>query len=222
MPSGMCASAPPSRTQTYSACAPDRTPKTRSPTANSRTALPDLLHLARQLDAGDLLLRSAQTGDEAADEELGAAQPGVRPRDRRREDLGPGPRRPVGTGRSTSSTRRISGGPYLSWTTARILVLVVTTLYPSRQLWSMRPQHSARAESDEFRAARASPSRTYGGGAPMSANSSWPKGVAAITLFVEDLGGGEAVLPSRSSTCPCSSRTTTRPRSGSGTRSSTC
>ena len=32
-----------------------------------------------------------------------------------------------GTGRSTSSTRRTSGGPYLSWTTARIVVLVVTT-----------------------------------------------------------------------------------------------
>ena len=39
-PAGMWASAPASRTQTSSAFAPERRPKTRSPTANSVTAPP--------------------------------------------------------------------------------------------------------------------------------------------------------------------------------------
>ena len=42
---------------------------------------------ARELEAESLLLRPAEPGEEAADEELGAAQPGIRARDRRRVDL---------------------------------------------------------------------------------------------------------------------------------------
>ena len=66
IPSGMCATAPLSRTHTYSACArrSPSTPKTRSPTANSVTAAPTL-DLAGELHAEDLPLRPADAREEA-------------------------------------------------------------------------------------------------------------------------------------------------------------
>jgi len=77
----------------------------------------DYLDLSSQLHAADLPLRSAEAGEEAGDERLGCAEPAVRPvtvvawiLTRTSSSLG--------TGRSTSSSRRTSGGPYVSWTTA--------------------------------------------------------------------------------------------------------
>src|SRR5918996_3789450 len=96
MLAGLCASGPLSRMQTNSASAPKAyamapkpywlTPKTRSPTSNSLTAA-QLLHLAGQLAAEDLPLRSEQTGGEAGEEILGAAKSAVGPADRRGVDL---------------------------------------------------------------------------------------------------------------------------------------
>src|SRR3990172_9560954 len=118
MPVGLCASGALSRTQTNSACAPKpMTPKTSSPTSNSLTAAPT----ASTSPASSMprILR------------FGRRRP-VKKRLRNISAL----RNPVsvrltvvawiltrtssslGTGRSTSSSRRTSGGPYLSWTTA--------------------------------------------------------------------------------------------------------
>src|SRR5262245_10251723 len=117
IPYGMCARAPCSRTQTSSAFAPPRRPKTRSPGANSVTAPP------------------------TASTTPASSMPTTRRFGRRspvkaREKNGLAPRKPqsvrvtvdawtrtrtsseLGTGGSSSSMCRTSGGPYLSWTTA--------------------------------------------------------------------------------------------------------
>ena len=113
----MCPSAPLSRTQTSSAWAPERTPKTRSPSSNSLTAAPTASTSPANSSPRTLPLRSKQPGDEPADEELGAAKPGIGPRDGGCVHL-TRTSSSLGTGGSTSSSLRISGGPYLSWTTA--------------------------------------------------------------------------------------------------------
>ena len=56
-PAGLCASAPASRTQTYSAFAPVGAPKTSSPTANSVDRRAHRLDHSRELHAEDRLLR---------------------------------------------------------------------------------------------------------------------------------------------------------------------
>ena len=113
MPAGLCASAPASRTQTYSAWAPLRRPKTWSPTWNSLTAAP-----------------TASTSPASSIPRIFCL--GRRSPVKTREKNGFALRQPqsdrftvvawiltrtcssVGTGRSTSSTCRTSGGPYLS------------------------------------------------------------------------------------------------------------
>ena len=73
--------------QVNSACAPEPlTPKTSSPTSNSVTAAPDCLDHSGELAAEDPPLRPQETGEEAADEVLGAAEPTVRPVDGRGVD----------------------------------------------------------------------------------------------------------------------------------------
>ena len=110
MPSGMCATRPASRTQTYSAFEPPRTPKTRSPGANSFTSAPTA--------------STSPANSRPAILCLGRRKPAMN-----RQMNGFAARRCVsvrltveactrtrissafGTGRSISATRRISGGP---------------------------------------------------------------------------------------------------------------
>ena len=77
MPAGLCASGPLSRMQVNSACAP------RALDAEDLVADLELGHvctycldLSGELAAEDPPLRPQETGDEAADEVLGAAEPG--------------------------------------------------------------------------------------------------------------------------------------------------
>src|SRR2546423_6360832 len=129
IPGGMCAIRPLSRRHMNSACAPNPIPllpKTRSPTANSRTAAP-----TASTSPANSVPRTRCLGWR-------------RPKTRRLIKLRARPLRrlasrvaqsnrltvvawtltrtssSLGTGRSTSSSRRTSGGPYLSYTTALI------------------------------------------------------------------------------------------------------
>ena len=63
------------------------TPKTSSPTSNSVTAAPTASTSPANSMPRIRSLRPEQAGEEAADEVLGAAKPGVGPVDRRRVDL---------------------------------------------------------------------------------------------------------------------------------------
>ena len=95
----------------------------------------DRLDLACELHASDPPLRAEQSREDAAKNGSAAAEAAVGARDRRGvhldEDLVL-----LGTGRGTSSIRRTSGGPYVSWTTA---------LMRSRPLF--RPRSARRCRS---------------------------------------------------------------------------
>ena len=74
--------------QTYSACAPKLLDAEHLvPDLELGDGCADRLDLAGQLHPEDLPLRTAETGEEAADEDFGAAKPAVRPVDGRGVDL---------------------------------------------------------------------------------------------------------------------------------------
>ena len=115
---GMCARAALSRAQTYSAWAPDLMPKTSSPASNLVTAAPtpsttpesSLPRIGRS--------RPQEAGEDAREERVRCAR---KPQSDRFTVVATIRMRissSFGTGLSTSASRRTSGGPYLSWTTA--------------------------------------------------------------------------------------------------------
>ena len=115
MPAGMCASGALSRMQTNSACAPKPVDAEDVVTdLELGDGCADRLDLAGQLDAEDPPLRSAQAGEEAGEERLGAAHSRSRVRLTVVAWILTRTSSSSGTGRSTSSSRRTSGGPYLS------------------------------------------------------------------------------------------------------------
>src|SRR5580704_16100380 len=121
-PAGLRASGPPCRMHTNSACAPKchaLTPKTSSPTVNWVTAapvastvpassVPRILHFGRRRP----LTRRLMNGSPARIPQ--SVRLTVVARTLTRTSSG------LGTGLATSSSRRTSGGPYLSQTTALI------------------------------------------------------------------------------------------------------
>jgi len=120
MPAGMGARKPVSRTQTYSACAPLLMPNTRSPTAKSVTAEPTAS--TSPASSRPRILRFGRRSPSMKRQMNGLARRmwqsvwlTVVARIRTRTSSS------LGTGRSTSSMRSTSGGPYLSWTTALIV-----------------------------------------------------------------------------------------------------
>ena len=109
----MSASAPLSGIAMYSAFAPVRTPKTRSPTANSLTARPDPLDLTRELDAGNPCFGRRRPVTKRLMKNSALRSPvsvrvTVVARTLTSTSSSPG------TGRSSVSIRRTSGGPYRS------------------------------------------------------------------------------------------------------------
>jgi hypothetical protein len=113
MAAGLCASAPRSPMQTYSACAPDRRPKTSSPTANSVTAAPT----ASTSPASSLprMFRFGRSKPVKKRVKNGSAS--RQPQSDRLTVVAwilTSTSSSLGTGRSTSASRRTSGGPYFS------------------------------------------------------------------------------------------------------------
>ena len=78
MPAGLCASAPLSRTQTYSAFAPDSDAEDLVADLELADGRADRLDHSGQLHAEDPPLRSAETGEEAREERVGCR--GIRSR----------------------------------------------------------------------------------------------------------------------------------------------
>src|SRR6202022_3002830 len=129
MPAGICAIRALTGIARYSACAPNLSPvvpKTRSPTANSVTAAP-----AASTSPANSVPRTRCLGRRRPETRRLSNEMARAPR--RLASRGAGSNRlsvvawtltrtssSLGTGRSTSSSRRTSGGPYRSYTTALI------------------------------------------------------------------------------------------------------